>query len=63
MALSAQRSFHIGLLVCGFAGLGNALVGYYRRSAEDAIMAAAVWFIAGPLIAYWRYREELVKPK
>lgn len=63
MPLTPLRSFRLTLFVCGLAGLGSAVAGYYRRGLEEAITAAACWFVIGPLVAFWRYKEQVAKPK
>jgi len=60
----AKQMFRFNLMVCGLAGLGIAVTAYYRRGSwKDAITAAAVWFILGPLIAFWQYKERTDKSK
>jgi len=61
--ITPLRSFRMTLIVCGLAGLGSAVAGYYYQGREAAITTAVAWFVVGPLVALWRYREQTAKPK
>jgi len=63
MVFTALQTLRNTLIGCGLAGLASAVTAYHRRSWEAAIVAAACWFILGPLIAFWRYKEQVAKLK
>jgi hypothetical protein len=61
--LTPLRSFQNSLLVCGLAGLGSAVTGYYYQGRDAAITADVAWFVGAPLVALWRYKEQTAKAK